>query len=319
MADQLGIENFTVSQTLLNLLISTGILVAGVAALRAITSRFIRRSITSPELRMKWLVQSRNGLLLLLLLGLVLIWGEELRTLALSLVAIAVAFVVATKELILCVTGSILKTGSRSFNIGDRIQVKDFRGDVIDQNLLATTILEVGPGKTTHQYTGRMAVIPNALFVSEPVINESYTNDYVLHVFTVPFKREDNWQGARQALLDSATKHCKPYLGEVRRYMNRVSENRGLKSPSVDPRVTIQFPTAGEIHLLVRIPAKSAQRSYIEQAILLDTFGKNDFSSGDDEKELSASEEQQQKSAGDVQKPDSDTKNQPPRPENPAI
>lgn len=275
-------ENLAISQTLLNLLISTGILIAAVSLLRAVTSRFIRRTVASPELRMKWLVQSRNGLLLLLLLGLILIWGEELRTLALSLVAIAVAFVVATKELILCVTGSILKTAARSFNIGDRIQVKDFRGDVIDQNLLATTILEVGPGKTTHQYTGRMSVIPNALFVSEPVINESYTNDYVLHVFTVPFKRDDNWQAARLALLESAEKHCRPYLGEVRRYMNRVSENRGLKPPSVDPRVTIQFPVAGEIHLLVRIPAKSAQRSYVEQAILLDVFSKNDFTIKED-------------------------------------
>jgi hypothetical protein len=31
---------------------------------------------------------------------------------------------------------------------------------VIDQNLLATTILEVGPGRLTHQRTGRMADIP---------------------------------------------------------------------------------------------------------------------------------------------------------------
>src|SRR5690625_7675079 len=79
------------------------------------------------------------------------------------------------------------------------IQIKDFRGDVIDQNFLATTILEVGPGKITHQLTGRMTVIPNSLFVSEPVINESFTNDFVLHVFTIPFKREDNWMAAQEA------------------------------------------------------------------------------------------------------------------------
>lgn len=296
MPEQIGTEGFAVSPTLLNLLIATAILIAGVAILRSVTARFIRRTVVSPELRMKWLVQSRNGLLLLLILGLVLIWGEELRTLALSLVAIAVAFVVATKELILCVTGSILKSGARSFNLGDRIQVKDFRGDVIDQSLLATTILEVGPGKSTHQYTGRMAVIPNALFVSEPVINESFTNDYVLHTFTIPFKREDNWQEAREALLESARRHCQPYLAEARRYLNRISENRGLKHPSVDPRVTLQLPAAGEIQLLVRIPTKSAQRSYIEQNILLDVFSKNDFSAIENETDESARNERVQES-----------------------
>jgi small-conductance mechanosensitive channel len=266
-----------VSESLLRLLVSTGVLVLVIVVLRAFVAGFIRRNVRAPDARRRWLVQSRNGLLLLLLLGLVLIWGAELRTLALSVVAIAVAFVVATKELILCVTGTILKTGARSFNIGDRIQIKDFRGDVVDQNLLATTILEVGPGKITHQRTGRMTVIPNALFVSEPVVNESYTDAYILHVFTVPFKRKDDWRAAREALLTSANDHCRPYLEDARKHMHRFSEEGGLDVPSVDPRISIQLPAAEEVHLIVRIPVKSGERSYIEQSILSDVLGERDF------------------------------------------
>ncbi|CEA05400.1 Miniconductance mechanosensitive channel MscM precursor [Pseudomonas saudimassiliensis] len=271
-------DNFVISDGVLSLLASSLILIVTVVILRALTTRFIQRTVNSPELRGRWLVNSRNGFLLLLLLGLVMIWGEELRTLALSIVAIAVAFVVATKELILCFTGSLLKSGSRSFVLGDRIQIKDLRGDVIDQNLLATTILEVGPGKHLHQRTGRRIVIPNALFVSEPVINESFTTHYDFHVFTVPFKREDNWQAAQQALLASAARHCEPYLELVRRYMSKIGNQRGLMMPSVDPRVTIQVPVAGEIHLTVRIPAKAGERNFIEQAILTEVFSENDFS-----------------------------------------
>jgi small-conductance mechanosensitive channel len=270
-------SSFVLSDSMLSLITSSVILFMVIIALRALLSRFIRRSVASNELRRKWMVQSRNGLLLLLMLGLILIWGEELRTLALSIVAIAVAFVVATKELILCVIGTILKTVSRSFELGDRIQIKDFRGDVIDQNILATTIMEVGPGKITHQRTGRTMVIPNAMFVSEPVINESFTHDYVFHVFIIPFKREDDWHAAQQAFLLSAKRHCASYLEEVRKYMNRVSMRRGLEVPSVDPRVTIQVPTAGELHLIVRVPVKSGERGFIEQAILTDVFQHNDF------------------------------------------
>jgi small-conductance mechanosensitive channel len=277
--------DFAVSGSLFNMLISTAILILTIIILRTLVAGFLRRNVSSTELRRRWLVQSRNGLLLLLLLGLLFIWGEELQALALSIVAIAVAFVVATKELILCVTGSILKTGAGSFNIGDRIQIKDFRGDVIDQNLLATTILEVGPGKITHQRTGRMTVIPNALFVSEPVINESYTHDYILHVFTIPFKREDDWRGAQQAFLESANRRCKPYLEEVRKHMKHLSEERGLDVPTIEPRVTIQVPAAGEIHLIIRIPVKSGQRSYIEQSILSDVFSDNDFAAESNQKE----------------------------------
>lgn len=275
---QTWLNNFVLSDSMISLISSSAILIASVLALRSLLSRFIRRSVAATELRRKWLVQSRNGLLLLLLLGLILIWGEELRTLALSIVAIAVALVIATKELILCIIGTLLKTVSKSFDLGDRIQVKDFRGDVIDQNLLATTIMEVGPGKITHQRTGRTMVIPNAMFVSEPVVNESFTHGYVFHVFTIPFKREEDWRGAQLAFLESAKRHCAPYLEEVRRHMNRFGIRRGLEVPSVDPRVTIQVPTAGEIHLIVRVPAKSGERGFIEQAILTDVFLNNDFS-----------------------------------------
>ncbi len=257
-----------VSHSLIGLMVSSSILIIVVLVLRALSARFIKQKIESYELRRRWLVQSRNGLILLMALGLIFIWGQELRTLALSVVAIAVAFVVATKELILCVMGSILKTGAGSFTVGDRIQVKDFRGDVIDQNLLATTILEVGPGKQTHQRTGRLIVLPNAMFVAEPVINESYTNDYILHVFTVPFKREDDWQGAQKAFLQAANRHCLPYLNEVRNYMKQISQYRGVEVPSVEPRVTLMVPEADEIHLVVRIPARAHQRVQVEQAIL---------------------------------------------------
>lgn len=59
--------------------------------------------------------------------------------------------------------------------------------------------------------------------------------------------------------------------------MERISYERGLDMPSVDPRVTIQVPAAGEIHLVVRIPVKSDQRSYIEQSVLSDVFAQGSF------------------------------------------
>lgn len=271
-------ENFVLPDSIWRLLISTFLLMLAIVILRTLTARFIRKNVVSSELRGRLLVNFRNGFLLLGVLGLALIWGDQIRSLALSIVAIAVAFVVATKELILCISGAILKGSAGSFNLGDRIQIKDFRGDVIDQTLLATTVLEVGPGKTGQQRTGRLIVIPNSLFVSEPVTNESFTDHWDFHVFTVPFKREDDWHSARTALLAAANRHCEPYLDTVRTYMNKVGASRGLEVPSVDPRVTIQAPVASEIHLTVRLPAKSGQRSYIEQSILSEVFADTDYS-----------------------------------------
>jgi small-conductance mechanosensitive channel len=258
--------------TMLRALVSSAVLLTAMIIGRWLVARAIRRQGLAQEMRRRWLVHTRNGGLVILALGLIIIWGSELRALAVTLVAIAAAIVIATKELIMCVSGSLLKAGAKSFGLGDRIQVKETRGDVIDQTLLSTTIMEVGPGKLTHQRTGRVVVLPNSLFVSEPVTNESYTDDYVLHVFSVPMKREEPWPAAREALTEAAKRQCAPHLEEARTHMQKLSERQGLDTPSVEPRVTIQYPAAGEVHLIVRVPTPVGNRGQIEQAILNDYF-----------------------------------------------
>src|SRR5690606_25382098 len=86
-----------------------------------------------------------------------------------------------------------------------------------------------------------------------------------------------NWQLAQAALLESANRHCQPYLELVRRYMSKIGNQRGLMMPTVEPRVTLQVPVAGEIHLTVRLPVKVGGRNFIEQNILNEVFSQSDF------------------------------------------
>ncbi|HUV65966.1 MAG TPA: hypothetical protein VMW24_18875, partial [Sedimentisphaerales bacterium] len=61
-------------------LISTGVLVLALLVLRAIFVRAIlANEKLAKEVRRRWLVQLRTAILLLFVLGLVMIWAEELR------------------------------------------------------------------------------------------------------------------------------------------------------------------------------------------------------------------------------------------------
>jgi hypothetical protein len=104
------------------------------------------------------------------------------------------------------------------------------------------------------------------------VTNESYTDEYVLHVFSVPMKQEEPWLTARQALTEAAKRQCEPHLEAARKHMQALSERQGLDTPSVEPRVTIQCPAVGEVNLVVRVPTPVRSRGHIEQAILSDYF-----------------------------------------------
>ena len=134
--------------------------------------RFIRRRLPkNDQLQLRWAAQIRAFSYAILALGIFAIWAAELQALAVSFAVLAMAIVWATKETLACFQGAIYRASTNAFAVGDRINIEGIRGDVIDHGLLGTLVLEVGQG---HQRTGRTISIPNSLFMTSPVLNESW-------------------------------------------------------------------------------------------------------------------------------------------------
>ena len=104
----------------------------------------------SMEAKRRWVVSVRNTMVFVLLVGLVVFWAHELQAFGLSLVALAAALVLATKELILCWSGSALRISGKVYSVGDRIQIAGHRGVVLDHDIFATKLLAIGPGQASH-------------------------------------------------------------------------------------------------------------------------------------------------------------------------
>lgn len=233
---------------------------------RHIASRTVRGSQLPAEVQRRWLVQVRTGAVLTIVFGLAVIWAAELRTAAFSLVAVAVAFTIATKELILCLSGSLLRTSARAFAVGDRIEIDSFRGDVIDIGALSTKLLEVDD--ETNRRTGRVVTLPNSLYLSHPAVNESFAVGYVLTVLTVALDGAENWSVAQRCLLESAQEECASFLEEAKEQITRMSRQESLDAPVVDPTVSLVMETASVIKLVLRFPAPVRRSHRVEQAIL---------------------------------------------------
>lgn len=260
---------FLADTTLLGKLVVTLVLLVSLLAFRFAALRAIQTAqLPSSQMRRRWIVITRNLSVLLFMFFTIIVWAAELKTFALSLVAVAAAIVIATKELLLCISGSILRSSSDIYSIGDRIEIDDLRGDVVDFTLFTTTLLEVGPGDTSHQHTGRAVVIPNSLLLSHPVVNETYTDDYVLHTLTVPLRSEDDWHRAERSLLEAAEQECTPFMADAKKHFERINRETGLEAPKTDPRVSVQVPEPGRIDLLLRVPVPARRKGRVEQAIL---------------------------------------------------
>ena len=155
---QTELVDFVQDPSLIKDIVSTIVLFVTVFGVRALILRFVQRRLPAHDkLQLRWATQVRALSYAILAFGLFTIWAAELQALAVSFVVLAMAIVWATKETIACIQGAVYRLSSNAFQVGDRINVGEIRGDVIDPGLLSTTVLEVGSG---HQRTGRTISIP---------------------------------------------------------------------------------------------------------------------------------------------------------------
>lgn len=247
------------------IILFVGFLIARLASIKTIRSW----NKLGNENKRRFIVQIKNFTWVALFIGVLLIWGPELRTFAISLAAVAAAFVISTREMILCFLGGMFKAAVRPFEIGDHIQVGSYRGEVADHNFISTSLLEIGPGHDFHQLTGKQILIPNSMFFTQPIINECYGNDYVMHTFQIhlpPYRLD--WKDAEQALVNSCLEVCTPFVMDAKSSFMRVERKEGLDLPSVEPRVSIRIDEEGEVFLLGRVPCPVRRVAKIEQMII---------------------------------------------------
>ena len=263
---QSTLTEFLQDRVLLRHTIATVILFMTVAGLRFATLRFIRRRLPSTDkLQLRLAAQVRGFSYAILAVGLFIIWAAELQALAVSFAVLAMAIVWATRETFACIQGAAYRISANAFEVGDRINIAGIRGDVIDTGLLGTLVLEVAQG---HQRTGRTISIPNSLFMTEPVLNESLAGEYMLHLMTIPVDRDADLAAIERTALTAAQEACAEFLDDVRRPMASRYRRHGLTPPIVDPRITYQVVDKNTVNILLRIPTPIRLERHVEQRVL---------------------------------------------------
>lgn len=203
-----------------------------------------------------------------LIVTIVVIWSSQIQSMAISIIAFAVAGVIATKELIMCLTGTIYQSISHPFYVGDQIEIGEIRGQVIDRGLFSTKVLEIGPGDKTHQFTGRVITVPNSNLLLHNVLNESYFTKFVLHTFIVPLPIHVDGQKVEAALIKIAEKHVSEYYLEAEEYINKLQERSNLETPKIKARINIKIQNHEEIQFIVRVTIPFSEKGRIEQLII---------------------------------------------------
>lgn len=222
------------------------------------------------EKQRKWMSRTKNGIFGLTIVILFVLWQSEINEFALSVTAIAVAIVVASKEIILCFTGSIQRASSRSFRIGDWIEVGKLSGEVIEHNLMATVIQEIDLNHGQYHYTGKTATLPNSMFFTFPVKNLNFMKRYVFHNFSIVVPNFVNLFPLLPIMHEKIEAHFAHFIDVARRYNNMIEKHAGVDLPNAEPHIQISSTAAGEqvVHFMIFCPTERA--NHLEQLIRQD-------------------------------------------------
>ena len=250
--------------------------IAGVAILilvysfaRFILVRLVQNwSLKDNNVSKSWLKLAKRLPDLIILLGILFIWGQELRDFALSLVAVAAALVIATKEVILCFMGGLLRASTKLFEEGDRIEVAGLRGIVKEQTLVTTTLSELGPSDKSNLSTGRILKIPNSLFLSHATSVVPSVRNFILHVIRVSLPMNENWEEVEVMLKESANEIMTTYSSEMKESIKKNSKR--LKDYPVEQEaiVSMEINAKDSIDFLVKLTVPYNELNKTENAVL---------------------------------------------------
>ena len=248
----------------IRLLISLAIIVGGLAA-RAVAIRLIRGGdAVLSDSRRKWMVTVRNALSALIALGLFVVWAPEIEEFALSIAAVAVALVIATKELILCLSGAAWARTARAFAIGDWVEIGGHSGEVIDETLFVTELQEIETRE--YRYTGRTVAVPNSLLLTQPVINNNFRKRFLEHEFTLHVPADAPALSIRDAIAAALNAEFADFEAVARRYAAVIEKRAGMKIPDVAPVVRIETNVYGILVLRCTLFCPRERAGAIEQA-----------------------------------------------------
>lgn len=247
--------------------ISTVILLVVVILIRWTVLVWIERHTDMPhDLVVRWRQRVRYISLLFVIVALLVIWAPELRAFAVSIVAVSAALVIGLKEILNSVIGGFIRGNVEGSRLGGRITINGIRGDIVSNDILSTSLLEVNENGLR---TGRMIVVPNSVFMTNAATTEFFMDrKYMLMWVSIPMNRQDNWQGMEEHLLTVGRSVCAPYINDAIKYFERFNRKFGLNIPAPDPRVFIEWTDPDKIHMRLRMAVPVMEQSVKRQDVL---------------------------------------------------
>ena len=117
--------------------------------------------------------------ILIVFFVLVTFFLEDLKAIATIMGIVGAAVVIALQDMCSAFAGWFVIIASRKLRVGDRVEINGNCGEIIDIQMLRTTLVEINNWLGVDEATGRTLIIPNSFIFKSDVFNYSHIHPHI--------------------------------------------------------------------------------------------------------------------------------------------
>ena len=226
-----------------------------------------------------WMRNSITYVLFLIgVIGVGHIWFQGFELVATYLGLLSAGIAIALKDPIVNIAGWVFILFRQPFEVGDRIQIGEHSGDVIDLRIFQFTLNEIGNWVEADQSTGRIIHIPNAKIFYDSIANYNKGFTYIWNEIPVLVTFESDWKKAKQILQIIVNEETRHISEQAQFKLRKAAEKYMIMYTKLTPIVYTDVKDSG-ILLTVRYLTNPRTRRTSNQQIweyILTEFAKHD-------------------------------------------
>lgn len=220
------------------------------------------------ERRQRYMLRKAiTTILTILVLGaLMAVWLQETTTLVVAYGLLSAGVAIALQDVLKNVAGGIIIFLSSPFKAGDRIQVDNDFGDVLDIKLFYTSLMETREWVDGDQYTGRINQIPNSFVLNKTIKNYTKDFSFIWDELNIMVTYDTNLKKAQEIALKIAHEFADPFRLSATNELNNLGGKYLITPIDVDEQIFTKI-TDNWVDLRLRYVVDPRKRRLIKRSL----------------------------------------------------
>lgn len=257
-------------------LLETILIIVVLVAIHFVINVIVRRQTEDDSARYKW---RKNLAYFLSFIGFLLIgriWFEGMASVATFFGLLSAGLAIALRDPVTDMAGWLFLVWRKPFTVGDRIEIADRKGDVIDIRFFKFTVLEIGNWTKSDQSTGRVIHIPNHYVLQNSIANYTSDFNFIWNEIEIIVTFESDWRKAKEIITEIVNSHSEDYVADAEQQVRRAKKSYLIQYKNLTPIVYTDVVDIG-VKLTIRHLSHARRRRGLNQLIwedVLDRFAK---------------------------------------------